>query len=57
MIIKADGWEFKNASGSHYQYKYPLKSGIVTIPYHTGDIAKLMIKYVFQQAKIERGTL
>ena len=33
-IIKADGWQFKSAQGSHFQYVPPQKAGKVTIPNH-----------------------
>ena len=49
-ILLADGWIFKNAKGSHYQYVHPTKPGKVTIPYHTGDIAPIIIKAILKQA-------
>jgi len=52
-IIKADGWELKNVTGLHYQYTHPVKPGKVTIPCHKGDIAKVVAKYVFEQAKLK----
>ncbi|MEG1442335.1 MAG: type II toxin-antitoxin system HicA family toxin [Oscillospiraceae bacterium] len=52
-IILADGWKFKNAKGSHYQYKHSVKTGKVTIPHHVGDIDKLTVKTILKQAGIE----
>ena len=49
MILK-DGWIFKGAKGSHYQYEHPVKLGKVTIPYHSGDIAPVIIKAILKQA-------
>ena len=49
-IIKKDGWKFKAVKGSHYQYVHASKSGKVTIPYHTGDIAPVIIKSILRQA-------
>jgi predicted RNA binding protein YcfA (HicA-like mRNA interferase family) len=49
-IILADGWIFKSAKGSHYQYTHPTKPGKVTIPSHSGDIAAIIIKSILKQA-------
>ena len=49
-IILADGWIFKSAKGSHYQYIHPSKPGKLTIPCHTGDIAPIIIKSILKQA-------
>jgi predicted RNA binding protein YcfA (HicA-like mRNA interferase family) len=49
-IILADGWAFKSAKGSHYQYIHPTKPGKVTIPCHSGDIAPIIIKSILKQA-------
>jgi len=49
-IVKKDGWKLKAAKGSHYQYVHASKSGKVTIPYHTGDIAPVIIKSILRQA-------
>ena len=48
-IILADGWKYKNAKGSHYQYVHPTKPGKVTIPKHTGDISLKIVKEIFKQ--------
>ena len=37
-LILADGWKFNRQNGSHRIYIHPMKSGIVTIPFHTGDL-------------------
>jgi len=49
-VIKKDGWKLKTVKGSHYQYVHASKSGKVTIPYHTGDIAPVIIKLILKQA-------
>ena len=33
-IIEDDGWYLYSQSGSHKQYKHPIKKGRVTIPDH-----------------------
>ena len=49
-IILADGWQYKNAKGSHCQYIHPSKPGKVTIPNHPGDIAPQIVKQSLRQA-------
>jgi predicted RNA binding protein YcfA (HicA-like mRNA interferase family) len=49
-IIKRDGWVHIKSRGSHYQYTHPKKNGKVTIPYHGGDIAPVIIKSILRQA-------
>ena len=49
-IIKKDGWKFKVAKGSHYKYVHASKFGKVTIPYHNGDIAPVIINSILRQA-------
>jgi predicted RNA binding protein YcfA (HicA-like mRNA interferase family) len=51
-IVKKDGWKLKAVKGSHYQYVHDSKSGKVTIPYHTGDIAPVIVKSILKQAGI-----
>ncbi|GHT79295.1 toxin HicA [Spirochaetia bacterium] len=47
-ILLHDGWTRKAVKG--HQYIHPLKPGKVTIPYHTGDIAPVIIKAILKQA-------
>ena len=49
-VINKDGWKLKAVKGSHYQYVHASKSGKVTIPNHTGDIAPVIIKSILKQA-------
>ena len=51
-LVTADGWAFKNAKGSHYQYVHPTKPGKVTIPFHSGDISPIVVKHILKQAGI-----
>ncbi|MCL2140007.1 MAG: type II toxin-antitoxin system HicA family toxin [Treponema sp.] len=51
-ILKKDGWAVKAVKGSHYQYVHASKPGKVTIPYHNGDIAPVIIKAILKQAGI-----
>lgn len=53
-IIKADGWEFKEAQGSHHHYIHPTKPGKVTIPNHgKKDLSKGVIKSIIKQAGLK----
>ncbi|GHU97260.1 toxin HicA [Spirochaetia bacterium] len=49
-IILHDGWTLKAVKGSHHQYIHPSKPGKVTIPYHSRDIAPVIIKSILKQA-------
>ena len=52
-IILEDGWYFKNAKGSHNQYKHPAKPGKVTIPKHCGDLDPKTVKSIMEQAGLK----
>jgi len=52
-LIKADGWIFKEAKGSHYQYVHPAKKGRVTLPFHSGDIPAGTLNSILRQADIK----
>jgi predicted RNA binding protein YcfA (HicA-like mRNA interferase family) len=52
-IIKKDGWKLKAVKGSHYQYVHNSKTGKVTIPHHSGDIAPVIIKSILKQAGLK----
>ncbi len=49
-ILTDDGWTFKSARGSHCHYIHASKPGKVTVPYHSGDIAPIIIKSILKQA-------
>ena len=52
-IILNDGWHLKAVKGSHHQYTHPVKPGKVTIPYHAGDIAPVIVNSILKQAKLK----
>lgn len=39
-LIFKDGWIYKNQTGSHKHYIHPIKSGKVTIPFHTKELTR-----------------
>lgn len=51
--IKAAGWQFKNARGSHFYYVHPTRPGKITIPHHSGDLDPLTIKSILKLAGLE----
>ena len=50
QIILNDGWVFTRQNGSHRQYKHPIKTGTVTIPFHPGDLSKRTEICILKQA-------
>ena len=52
-ILLKDGWTLKDVRGSHHQYVHQSKPGKVTVPYHPGDIAPIIIKSIFRQAGLK----
>lgn len=51
--ILADGWIFKNQTGSHKHYTHPSKPGKVTIPFHTKDLPKGTENSIRKQAGLK----
>lgn len=49
-LLLKDGWYFVKQTGSHRQYKHPIKPGKVTVPFHSGDVDKRTANSVLQQA-------
>jgi predicted RNA binding protein YcfA (HicA-like mRNA interferase family) len=53
ILIEADGWYLADTSGSHRQFKHPVKPGRVTLPGHQNDdLAPGTLASVFKQARI-----
>ena len=53
-IILSDGWVLKDIRGSHHNYIHANKPGKVTIPSHSGDIAKGTLNSILKQAGFKR---
>ena len=49
-LLLKDNWYFVKQTGSHRQYKHPLKPGKVTIPFHSGNVDKKTANSVLHQA-------
>ena len=52
-ILKKDGWYIVEITGSHYQLKHLIKSGRVTIPFHSGDIKQGTLNSILKQAGLK----
>jgi predicted RNA binding protein YcfA (HicA-like mRNA interferase family) len=52
-IIKKEGWYLVRTQGSHYQYKHPTIKGMVSIPYHKGDLPKYVVASILKQAQLK----
>lgn len=52
-ILKKDGWIECETRGSHIQFEHPTKKGKVTVPSHSGDIAKGTLNSILKQAGLK----
>ena len=53
QIIKADGWYFVRSNGDHFQFKHPVKPGVVTVRHPVKDLDINDVKSIFKQANIK----
>lgn len=56
-IIEKEGWYLVRQSGSHKQYKHPLKKGLVTISAHrlSDDVLPKTASSILKQAGIKEN--
>ena len=52
-MLQKDGWYKIDQSGSHSQFKHPLKKGRVTVPHPKKDIPIGTLKSIERQAGIK----
>lgn len=52
-ILKDDGWYECDTRGSHIQLEHDSKKGKVTVPSHSGDIAKGTLNSILKQAGLK----
>ncbi len=52
-LVLADGWIFKEQTGSHKHYVHPTKPGKVTIPFHNKDLTKGTENSIMKQAGLK----
>jgi predicted RNA binding protein YcfA (HicA-like mRNA interferase family) len=54
-LMEADGWFLHHTTGSHRQYKHPVKKGVVTIAGKPSkDIPPGTLKSILKQSQIEK---
>ena len=51
--LLADGWVHVKTTGSHKQFKHPVKPGKVTVPQHRGDLDIGTAKSILEQAGLK----
>lgn len=51
--IEEDGWKLAGVSGSHHQFKHPVKPGKVTVPHPKKDLSIGTVKSIRRQAGLE----
>ena len=54
-ILEADGWREVAQSGSHKQFRHPVKPGRVTVPSPRRDIPKGTLASIARQAGLRIG--
>jgi len=52
-LLEADGWELKNITGSHQQFKHPHKKGRVTVQHPYKDIPIKTLRRIEQQSGLK----
>jgi predicted RNA binding protein YcfA (HicA-like mRNA interferase family) len=52
-LIARDGWFLVRVKGSHYHYQHKTKRGTVTIPFHSGDLAPMVVNTILKQAGLK----
>ncbi|MFI3135254.1 MAG: type II toxin-antitoxin system HicA family toxin [Methylococcaceae bacterium] len=54
IMLKKDGWYLVTTRGSHRQFKYPIKSGRVTVPGKlSDDLALGTLNSILKQAELK----
>lgn len=48
--LKNDGWVLHHVRGDYHQFKHPVKSGKVTVPHPSKDIAIGTLKSIYNPA-------
>jgi len=51
-MIEADGWYLRKVVGSHYHFKHPVKTGIVTIPHPKKSLPRGTVHSILKQAQL-----
>jgi predicted RNA binding protein YcfA (HicA-like mRNA interferase family) len=51
--LKAGGWRFARAKGSHHHFNHPTKPGLVTVPHPEKDIPLGTLKSIERQSGVK----
>lgn len=51
-MLERDGWVEVRQSGSHKQFRHPIKKGTVTVPHPKSEMAVGTLKSIEKQAQI-----
>jgi predicted RNA binding protein YcfA (HicA-like mRNA interferase family) len=51
--LRADGWEFAGATGSHHHFRHPTKQGKVTVPHPKKDLHPKTVRSIYRQAGLK----
>lgn len=54
--IEADGWALVRVSGSHHQFRHPIKPGITTVPHPRKDLPKGTVRSIERQSGVHLGS-
>ncbi len=49
-LLKADGWYEVNVTGSHHQFKHPIKKGRTTVKHPDKDIPRKTLDIIEKQS-------
>jgi predicted RNA binding protein YcfA (HicA-like mRNA interferase family) len=57
QLLGKDGWVLLRSKGSHRQFAHPIKDGVVTVSYHSGneEVHPKTAASIFRQAGIRNG--
>ncbi len=49
-ILEEHGWRLVRVSGSHHQFRHPIKKGLATVPHPQKDVPLKTVKSILKQA-------
>jgi predicted RNA binding protein YcfA (HicA-like mRNA interferase family) len=53
-MLEADGWYSTGQTGSHKQFRHPVKPGLIIVPMHTGkEIGKGLLHSILKKAGLK----
>ena len=53
-MLEKDGWSSAGQTGSHRQFRHPLKPGLIIVPMHSGkEIGKGLLHSILKQAGLK----